>query len=74
MAKINVYRSLLPSDCVMGEAVDETASHDQVAHKIRCLCIPLLFQIAHSSFQPAQAKIKSNWASGRLAISCTGEA
>ena len=24
-------------------AVDETASHDQVAHKIVCLYIPLLF-------------------------------
>ena len=51
--------------------VDETASHDQVTHKIGCLYIPLLFQVAHGSFQLAQAKIKSNWASGRLAISCT---
>ena len=25
------------------ETVDETASHDQVAHKIGCLYIPLLF-------------------------------
>ena len=56
----------------MRNTVDETATHDQVAHKIGWLYIPLLFYVAHSSFQLVQAKIKSNWASGWLAISCTG--
>ena len=54
-----------------GNTMDETDSHDQFAHKIGCLYISLLFYIAHSNLQLAQPKIKSNWVSGRLAISCT---
>ena len=43
-----------------------------IRSQIGCFDISLWFQVAHSHFQVVQLKIKSNWASGRLDVSCTG--
>ena len=42
-----------------------------IRSQIGCFDISLWFQVAHSHFQVVQLKIKSNWASGRLDVSCT---